>query len=89
MFGQGEHVSQPELQAPGYGVIADLDNVGDVEGQMRQVGLVFIRVALLGGIAVRVHTVGRCPSIISRTTTAPQVGEVVCTTAAAEWNSQW
>lgn len=30
--GQGEHASQPELQAPGDGIVAELDDIGDVAG---------------------------------------------------------
>ena len=40
VLGQGEHGSQPELQAPGYGVVAGLDSVGDVAGEMGKAGLV-------------------------------------------------
>ena len=51
--GQGEDVLQQELQAPGDGIVADLDDVGDVARQMRQAGLVLGGMALLGGLAVR------------------------------------
>lgn len=39
-LGQGAYRLQLELQPPGHGVIAGLDDVGDVAGEMGEVGLV-------------------------------------------------
>jgi hypothetical protein len=53
VLGQGEHGSQPELQTPGYGIIARFDDVGDIAGEMGEAGLMRGGVPLLGGVAIR------------------------------------
>ena len=53
VLGEGEDVSQPELQAPGHGIVAGLDAIGDVGGEMREAGLMCSRMTLLGCVAVR------------------------------------
>lgn len=52
-LGQGEYGSQPELQSPGHGIVADLDDVCDVAGEMGEAGLVHGGMTLLCGVAVR------------------------------------
>ena len=77
------------MQVPGDRIVAGVDGVGDITGEMGKAGLVRGGVALLGGVAVRDPNRRPMPFIISRTTIAPRVDKAVCTTAWAKWNTQW
>jgi hypothetical protein len=44
-------------------------------------------VALLGGMAIRVHTSGRWPPLASRTAAAPRVNAALCATASSQQKS--
>lgn len=46
-LGYGEDGLQPELQTPGHGIIAGLDGVGDVAGEMGEADLMYGGVPLL------------------------------------------
>ncbi len=50
---QGEGSVEPQLEPQGEGVVAGVERVGDVTGEVRQTGLLPVGVPLLGGIAVR------------------------------------
>ena len=83
-LGQGEHGVQPMPQTPGDGIVAGLDDVGHVTGEMGEAGRVFDGVSLLGGVAVQ-DPYRRPVAVHHRPHQyGPRAGEAVCTTARAE-----
>ena len=56
--GQAEGLVQPQLEPHRQNVVAGLDRIGDIAGQMSQAGLVRIGVALLRHIAIRTPDLG-------------------------------
>src|SRR3954452_1621590 len=66
--------AEPQLEAERDRVVAGFERIGDGARQMRQAGLLPIRMTLLGGVRSDSHTAGRCPPMISRTTEPARVG---------------